>query len=195
MIRFLFFLQISTQNFEKRRRVPRVKKTDEIKKEHTHKHTHTHTHTHTRARLSLYLSIRWCNVYFDMPAPVSLSLSLHLQTRFGSRSDPNGIQDRMFRQFKNVCIIRLCLINAYVHDKFGFWVLIGSSCNKIDWLTQTLCFDIPRNQAKTKDSCANTVQSLSLLLRPAIKVCKHFGSRRSSDVPDQGQTSIPRVII
>ena len=37
--------------------------------------------------------------------------------------------------------------------------------------------------------------SLSLLLRPAIKVCKQFGSRRSSDVPDQGQTSIPRVII
>ena len=33
-----------------------------------------------------------------------MSLSLHLQTRFRSRSDPNGIQNRMFRQFKNVCI-------------------------------------------------------------------------------------------
>ena len=33
--------------------------------------------------------------------------------------------------------------------------------------------------------------SFSLLLRPAIKVCKQFGSRRSSDVPDQGQTCIP----
>ena len=32
---------------------------------------------------------------------LSLALSLYLQTRFGSRSDPNGIQDRMFRQFKN----------------------------------------------------------------------------------------------
>ena len=30
------FLQRSTQNFEIRRRVPRVKKTDEIQKEHTH---------------------------------------------------------------------------------------------------------------------------------------------------------------
>ena len=44
-----------------------------------------------------------------MHAPVSLSLSfflnLHLQKRFGSRSDPNGTQERMFRQFKNVCIL------------------------------------------------------------------------------------------
>ena len=31
-------LQRSTQNFEIRRRVPRVKKTDEIQKEHTHTH-------------------------------------------------------------------------------------------------------------------------------------------------------------
>ena len=63
--------------------------------------------TRTHTSLSLYLSIRRCNVYFDVPAPVSLSLSLHLQTRFGSRSDPNVIQDRMFRQFKNVCM-RAC---------------------------------------------------------------------------------------
>ena len=42
----------------------------------------------------------------DVHAPVSLSLSLnlHLQKRFGSRSDPNGIQEIMFRQFKNLCI-------------------------------------------------------------------------------------------
>ena len=62
------FLQRSTQNFEIRRRVPRVKKqqqSDEIQKEHTH------------TSLSL-LSIRRCNVYFDVPAPVSLSLSLSL---------------------------------------------------------------------------------------------------------------------
>ena len=57
--------------------------------------------------------------------------------------------------------VRLCRTKADAHDKFGFWVLIASSCNKIDWLTQTLCFDILRNQAKTKDSSANTVQSLS----------------------------------
>ena len=71
--------------------------------------------------------------------------------------------------------VRLCRTKADAHDKFGFWVLIGSSCNKIDLLTKTLRFDIIRNQAKTNDSCANTVQSLSLslslLLRPAIKVC------------------------
>ena len=36
------------------------------------------------------------------PPPLSLSLSLHLQKRFGSSSDPNGIQERMFRQFKNL---------------------------------------------------------------------------------------------
>ena len=73
-------------------------------------------------------------------------------------------------------------------------ISLGFGSSKEDLLTDpnTLCFDILRNQAKTKDSCANTVQSL---LRPAIKVCKQFGAKRSSDVPDQGQTSIPRVII
>ena len=65
------FLQRSTQNFEIRRRVPRVKK-KLTKITHTHTHTQTHTHTH------LYLSIRRCNVYFGVPAPVSLSLSLSL---------------------------------------------------------------------------------------------------------------------
>ena len=35
------FLQRSTPNIEIRRRVPRVKKKDEIKKEHTHTHTST----------------------------------------------------------------------------------------------------------------------------------------------------------
>ena len=104
----------------------------------------------------------------------SLSLSLHLQTRFGSRSDPNGIQDRTFCQFKKCvhAVERTQSVNTVEcptlpyksrcarRGKFEFWVLIGSSCNKIDWLTQTLCFDILRNQAKTKDSCANTVQSL-----------------------------------
>ena len=66
LVRSDFFLQRSTQNFEIRRRVSRVKKqTDEIQKEHT-------------LSLSLYLSIRRCNVYFDVPAPVSLSLSLSL---------------------------------------------------------------------------------------------------------------------
>ena len=77
MIRFLFFLQISTQNFEKRRRVPRVKKTDEIKKEHTHKHTHTHTHTHTHARVSLS-TCRSADAMFTLTClHQSLSLSLY----------------------------------------------------------------------------------------------------------------------
>ena len=45
-----------------------------------------------------------------MHAPVSLSLSLSLslyicKKRFGSRSDPNGTKERMFRQFKILCIL------------------------------------------------------------------------------------------
>ena len=68
LVRSDFFAKIFT-NFEIRRRVPRVKKrNDEIQKEHTH--------THISLSLSLYLSIRRWNVYFDVPAPVSLSLSL-----------------------------------------------------------------------------------------------------------------------
>ena len=62
-------------------------------------------------------------------------------------------------------------------------------CNKIDWLT----FDILRNQAKTKDSCAKTMQSLSLSFYDLLS--KFANSQVGSDVPDQGQTSIPRVVI
>ena len=118
--------------------------------------------------LSLSLSL---SLLVDPPMECLLKC---LQTRFRSRSDPNGIQNRMFRQFKNVCIrqkvrkalhvilwnVRHCRTKADAHDKFGFLVLIGSSCKT----TLTLRFDILRNQAKTKDSCANTVQSLSLSL-------------------------------
>ena len=47
-----------------------------------------------------------------------------------------------------------------MHDKFGFWVLIGSSCNKIDWLTR-----YSKKQAKTKRFvCKHRAVSLSLAL-------------------------------
>ena len=45
-------------------------------------------------------------------------------------------------------------------------------------MTQTLCFDILRNQAKTKDSSANTVQYLSLSLSP-FKTCYQKIVRRA----------------
>ena len=69
--------------------------------------------------LSLSLSVSLSllddlSMHFDFPEricmyqPLSLSLSLsrylHLQKRFGSRSDPKGIQERMFRQVKNLCM-------------------------------------------------------------------------------------------
>ena len=51
------------------------------------------------------------SMYFDFPrkdvhvhVSLSFSLYLHLQKRFGSRSDPNGIQERRFRQFKDLCM-------------------------------------------------------------------------------------------
>ena len=60
--------------------------------------------------LSLSLSLSTCQSvdHFDFPERISMyqslslsfSLHLHLQKRFGSRSDPNGIQERMFRQLK-----------------------------------------------------------------------------------------------
>ena len=89
LVRSDFFAKIYT-NFEIRRRVPRVKKSDEIQKEHTH------------LSLALSLSLSTCRSADGMFT--LMSLSLHLQTRFRSRSDLNGIQNRMFRQFKNVCI-------------------------------------------------------------------------------------------
>ena len=90
-------VQRSTQNFEIRRRVSRVKKkkTDENSKR-----------THTSLSLSLS-TCRSADAMFTLTRlhqSLSLSLSSHLQTQFGSRSDPKGIQDRMFRQFKKVCM-------------------------------------------------------------------------------------------
>ena len=141
-----------------------------------------------------------------MSAPVSLSLSLSLSTFANTvwiQIRPEWYSGNLkmcacggkIRKALILWNVRLCHTKADAHDKFGFWVLIGSSCNKIDWLTQTLRFDIIRNKAKTKDSCANTVQSLSLSLSlSTFTTCYQslqFRSRRSSGVPDQGQTCIP----
>ena len=94
------FLKRSTQNFEIRRRVPRVKKLTKIKK-----NTHTHTHTHT----FLYLSIRRCNVYLDVPAPVSppLSLSLSLSPYICKHGlDPD--QTRMVFRIECFVLLKMC---------------------------------------------------------------------------------------
>ena len=94
------FLQRYTRKFE-----IHELEIDEIQKEHT--------------SLSLDLSM-----HFDFPkgcACTSLSLSLslflclHLQKRFGSRSDPNGIQERMFHKLKKNVHTK-----ANAHDKMGF---------------------------------------------------------------------------
>ena len=96
---------ISSRNFEIRRRVLRVeKKMMKFKK-----------NTPLSLSLSHSLSLStWRSVdalWFsrkDMHVPTSLSFSLsrylHLQKLFGSRSDPKGIQERMFRQVKNLCM-------------------------------------------------------------------------------------------
>ena len=131
----------------------------------------------------------------------SLSLSLHLQTRFGSRSDPNGIQDRMFRQFKNVCMrqkvrkaliprnVRLCRTKADAHNKFEFSVLIGSSCNKISRLTDPniVLRYLKKPSQNKRFMCKHCAASLlyDLLSKFANSLCPE----------DRGQTCIPRVII
>ena len=62
-----------------------------------------------RTQISLSLSLLVdLSMHFDFPEmmcmyqSLSFSLYLHLQKQFGSRSDPNGIQERMFSQFKNL---------------------------------------------------------------------------------------------
>ena len=107
---------------------------------------------------------------------LALSLSLHLQTRVGSRSDSNGIQDRMFRQFKIVCTQSVntveCPTLPYKRRcAQKVWVFIGSSCNKIDWLTQTLCFYILRNKPKQK-ICVQT--QCSLFLSHSLSLSLYF---------------------
>ena len=82
-----FFLQRYTRNFEIRRRVLRVKKNDEIKKEHL------------SLSLSLYLSM-----HFDFPERMCMyqSLSLSLSIYICKNGLDPGIQERMFRQVKNL---------------------------------------------------------------------------------------------
>ena len=62
---------------------------------------------------------------------------------------------------------QLCRTKADAHDKFGFWVLIGRSCNKIDWLTRYSKKPSQNKKIRVQTLCS---LSLSLLLRPAIKV-------------------------
>ena len=105
-------MQRSTRNFEIRRQVLRVKKNDEIQKEHTH----------ASLSISLYLLIRRCTserMCMHQSLYLSLSLCLHLQKRFGFRSYPNGTQERMFRQYKILCML-LKVRKADAHDKMGF---------------------------------------------------------------------------
>ena len=86
-----FFLQRYTRNFQYLDEFSEFKN-DEIQKEHTFS-------------LSLLVNL---SMHFDfcerMCIYQSLSPRLNLQKRFGSRSDPNGIQERMFRQFKKLCM-------------------------------------------------------------------------------------------
>ena len=99
LVRSDFFLQRSTQT---------LKYVDEFPEwKNNNKNWRNSEHTHislslslSLLSLSLYLSIRRWNLYFDVPAPVSLSLSLYI-CKHGL--DPD--QTRMvFRQFKNVCM-------------------------------------------------------------------------------------------
>ena len=81
----------------------------------------------THLSLPLNLSICRCTLIFPKGCActsIYLFLYLHLQKRFGSRSDPNGIQERMFRQFKKKCACdrkyAKCRTKADAHDKMGF---------------------------------------------------------------------------
>ena len=62
----------------------------------------THLSLSLSLSLSLYLMICRCTLIF-LKGCACTSLSLSFSIRFGSRSDPNGIQERMFRQFKKIC--------------------------------------------------------------------------------------------
>ena len=132
---------------------------------------------------------------------VSLSLSLstiYICKRVGSRSDSNQLRkniwacDMKHAKLKIALIlsnVRLCRTKANISKS----VQIGFSSEtfvsrSIDWPKHCIVlFHIQRNQANagTKDHRVQALLSLSLslslslLLRPASKVCKYFGSRRS----------------
>ena len=82
----------------------------------------------TSLSLSLSLLVD-LSMHFDFPEMMCMyqSLSfffyLHLQKRFGSRSDPNGIQERMFVNLKICACDRKyakCRTKADAHDKMDF---------------------------------------------------------------------------
>ena len=80
-------------------------------------------HTHTSLSLSLLVDPP---MHFDFPKRMCMhqspslffSLYLHLQKRFGSRSDPNGIQERLFPQLCDRKYAKCCT-KADAHKKMG----------------------------------------------------------------------------
>ena len=96
---------ISSRNFEIRRRVLRVEKKMMKFKKNTSLSFSLSISLSLSLSLSLYLTICRCTLIFpkgyactNLSLFLSLSRYLHLQKRFGSRSDPKGIQERMFHQ-------------------------------------------------------------------------------------------------
>ena len=91
------------------------------------------------------------------------------------------------------CLIWIQTLWHWWCDKMGYkrihWVLIGSSCIKINRLTQKSCFEILRNQ--TKDSCALSLSFYHLLSKFANSLDPDDGRRFAG--PDLGQTSMPIV--
>ena len=144
-----------------------------------------------------------------MPAPVSLSLSI---CKHGL--DPD--QTRMVFRIECFINFKMCAcdrkyksgMSDFVVQKSMRTISLGFGSSKEEVVTRPkhTVFRYSKKPSQNKRSlCKHRAVSLSLspslslslslLLRPAIKVCKQFRSKRSSDVPDQGQTSIPRVII
>ena len=114
------FLQRSTPNIEIRRRVPRVKKNDEIKKEHTHTH-----YLSICISLSLLVNLP---MHFDFPGRKCMHQSLSLFS-FAKTFGLDPDQTRM--EIRKECFVNLklcacdrkyakCPTKAKAHDKMGF---------------------------------------------------------------------------
>ena len=148
------------------------------------------TKSHTSLSLSLSLSTcRSANAIFTLTClHQSLSLSLYI-SKHGLDQDQTQMVFRIAKCY-------YCGMSDFAIQKLMRTISLGFGSPSEAVVTTQIVFwysKKPSQRLVCKHCAVSLSLSLSLLLRSAIKVCKQFGSRRSSDMPDQGQTSIPAL--
>ena len=131
------------------------------------------------------LAGRWWPAFSDIWILCPFKQKIKSLSEFGSRSDPNGIQERMFRQFKHLGIESMLSINTVEYPTLS----CKSRCAREA---------SPSIMFSTDTVCTRLSLSLSLSLSLYHLLSKFENSLDPKDLrrlakPNQGQTGIPRI--